>query len=306
MAALSERVKFGTSTWTYEGWKGLVYRQVYPKGRFKADCLREYARHEYRGHPLFQTVGLDQSFYAPPTPDQLRHFTEQIPAGFEICSKVWEELTIPRFASHPRYGERAGRSNPRFLDPALFRDEILAPYRAAAAGHIGPFLFEFQRTGIEPHELIERLDTFFGQAPSDVPYAVEIRNPAVLSDRYHAMLKAHGVAHIYNHWCWMPALDEQHGRLAERFTASFTVLRLLTPLGISYEDAVKSATPYSRLVRTIPTMRRDAVRLVRQAAAEDRRAYVLVNNRAEGCAPLTIQALVDELTGRLEGPSQDP
>jgi hypothetical protein len=134
---------------------------------------------------------------------------------------------------------------------------------------------------------------------------VEVRNAAVLSDRYRAVLESHGVAHIYNHWCWMPALDEQHRRLAERFTAPFTVLRLLTPLGVSYEDAVKSAAPYSRLVRTIPTMRRDAVRLVRQAAVEDRRAYVLVNNRAEGCAPLTIQALVDELIAGHEAASPD-
>jgi len=44
--ALSSLVLFGTSTWTYEGWKGEVYRQNYPKGRFKQDCLAEYARYE--------------------------------------------------------------------------------------------------------------------------------------------------------------------------------------------------------------------------------------------------------------------
>jgi len=34
-----------------------------------------------------------------------------------------------------------------------------------------------------------------------------------------------------------------------------------------------------------------------QAVSEGRRAYVLVNNRAEGNAPLTVQALVDALRG---------
>ncbi len=38
-------------------------------------------------------------------------------------------------------------------------------------------------------------------------------------------------------------------------------------------------------------MRRDTVELVRKAVAEIRRAYVLVNNRSEGNAPLTVQAL---------------
>jgi len=39
----------------------------------------------------------------------------------------------------------------------------------------------------------------------------------------------------------------------------------------------------------------EAVHLVRQAVSEGRRAYVLVNNRAEGNAPLTVQALVDTM-----------
>ena len=47
----------------------------------------------------------------------------------------------------------------------------------------------------------------------------------------------------------------------------------------------------------LPEMRRDTVDLVRKAVAENRRAYVLVNNRSEGNAPLTIQALSDQLNG---------
>ncbi|TMQ31299.1 MAG: DUF72 domain-containing protein [Nitrospirae bacterium] len=42
-------------------------------------------------------------------------------------------------------------------------------------------------------------------------------------------------------------------------------------------------------------MRREAVQLVRQAVSEGRRAYVLVNNRVAGKAPLTVQALSDML-----------
>lgn len=39
-------------------------------------------------------------------------------------------------------------------------------------------------------------------------------------------------------------------------------------------------------------MRRDTVDLVKKAIAEKRMAYVIVNNRSEGTAPLTIQALM--------------
>jgi hypothetical protein len=44
-------------------------------------------------------------------------------------------------------------------------------------------------------------------------------------------------------------------------------------------------------------MRRVAVQLVRQAVGAGRRAYVLVNNRAEGNAPLTVEGLVGMLRG---------
>jgi hypothetical protein len=43
-------------------------------------------------------------------------------------------------------------------------------------------------------------------------------------------------------------------------------------------------------------MRQEAVSLIQQAMGARCRAYVLVNNRTEGNAPLTIQALVDLLT----------
>lgn len=45
----------------------------------------------------------------------------------------------------------------------------------------------------------------------------------------------------------------------------------------------------------LPHMRQEAVHLVRQLVGAGRHVYVLVNNRAEGNAPLTGQALIDKL-----------
>jgi hypothetical protein len=89
-------------------------------------------------------------------------------------------------------------------------------------------------------------------------------------------------------------LADQHQRI-ESFTAPFTVLRLLPPLKISYEEAKRRAEPYSKIVGEPPEMRRDIMDLVKKALEEKRCAYVLVNNRSEGNAPLTIQALTDAL-----------
>src|SRR5579884_2787171 len=294
-AALSPFIRFGTSTWAYEGWQGIIYQQRYDKRRFKQDCLAEYARYVYRGHPLFRTVGLDLTFYGPPTVELLSHHAKQLPEGFEMCSKVWEEITIPRFADHPRYRDKAAKPNPRFLDPKVFIEEVLPPYEQAFQGHVGPFIFEFQRTGLLPSTFLPRLDAFLGQLPSRYRYAIEVRNPLVLTHEYSDILVAHGAAHVYNHWTSMPPLAHQHRKLGNTFTAPFVLLRLLTPLGMSYEAAVKRAEPYNRIVQELPEMRADTVGLVKQAVAEKRTAYVLVNNRSEGSAPLTIHALVDQL-----------
>jgi uncharacterized protein YecE (DUF72 family) len=294
--ALSPFIRFGTSTWTYEGWQGQVYKRQYAKTAFTRECLGEFCQYLYKGQPLFRTVGIDSSFYRPPTANQLTHYLSQIPQDFEMCSKVWEEITIPTYAKHARYGVKAGQSNPRFLDPSAFIDFMLKPYRDANfLPHAGPFIFEFQRHGLPADEFFSRLDAFLGALPKDFRYSIELRNPGLLGERYVQLLEKHEVAHVYNHWCFMPPLAEQHERV-QSFTAPFTVLRLLTPLKMTYEAAKKRAAPYDKIVRELPEMRRDTLKLVRQATSEGRSVYVLVNNRAEGNAPLTIQAIVDRLS----------
>ena len=293
--AISPLVRFGTSTWTYEGWQGQIYTRQYTKTGFTRECLGEFCQYHYNGQPLFRTVGNDSSFYRPPSANQLTRYLTQIPEDFEMCFKVWEEITIPTYAKHARYGIRAGQANPNFLNAEAFTKLVLQPFRDARfSSHTGPFLFEFQRHGMPAEEFYTRLDAFFALLPRDFRYAVEIRNAGLLGPAYHELLSRHGVAHVYNHWSYMPSLAEQYQRMGA-LTAPFTVLRLLTPLRMTYEAAKKRAEPYNKIVGELPDMRRDTVRLIQQATGENRTTYVLVNNRAEGNAPLTIQALVERL-----------
>jgi Uncharacterized conserved protein len=287
--------RFGTSSWAYEGWAKQVYQRTYPANRFSKDCLVEYAAYHINGPPLFRTVGIDHSFYRPASAAQLAHYGSQVPADFHFCSKVWEELTIPTYADLPRYGAKAGKSNPRFLDSGAFRDLVLRPYIEALPDRIGPFIFEFQRSGLEPAAFLEALDGFLGALPTGYPYAVEIRNSAILCLRYRDILRAHRIAHVYNHWTGMPALLTQHRLLGETFTAPFLVMRALTPLGVAHATAVERYAPYNRIVMPQPQMRREVATLIHRASAQGVSSYVLVNNRAEGNAPLTIQAIIEQL-----------
>ena len=289
-------LRFGTSSWAYEGWQGRVYQKTYPKSRFSQDTLAEYATYSVDSTPLFRTVGIDHSFYRPAGAKQLAHYAEQVPEDFRFCQKVWEAITIPTYANLPRYGVNAGKPNPHFLDTGMFRDLVLAPAQEGLKDKLGPFIFEFQRWGIDSTTFLEQLDRFLGSLPAELQYATEVRNPSLLGARYRDILKAHNVAHVYNHWTAMPPLAEQHRSLEGTFTASHVVVRLLTLLGLKYEKAVERYKPYDRIVQPQPQMRQDTLDLVKQATGEGKSTYVLVNNRAEGCSPLTVQALVEALS----------
>jgi uncharacterized protein YecE (DUF72 family) len=285
-------VRFGTSTWNYPGWRGLVYHRDYGTKGAPAKMLEEYAT-----FPLFRTVGIDSSFYGPPTEEVLRSYAENLPAGFPCVSKVWSQLTIQRFtkAQDPA---RAGKVNPDFLNPDLFVEEIYQPYQRHFADHSGPFVFEFQTlaksSGIDPEGFASRLDEFFSALPREGQFAVEIRNEEFLTPMYFAVLREHGVAHVFNSWTRMPPIGHQLD-LPGSISGSFIVARALLRPGRTYDEAVDAFAPYDRIREPNLKLRRDLARLVELAVQTRIPAYLLVNNRAEGSAPLTIAAIAEML-----------
>jgi uncharacterized protein YecE (DUF72 family) len=293
-ARVPELIRFGTSSWTYPGWKGLVYQRDYPKSGSAAAMLEEYAQ-----FPLFRTVGIDSSFYAPPTPEQLQSYARALPPAFPCVSKVWDRITVHSFPK-ARYRAQGGERNPDFLNPDLFAAEVLEPFQRHFDGHTGPFVFEFQTIarsdGLSGQSFADLLDAFFSRLPRDFPYAVEIRNREFLVPPYFAVLREHNVAHVLNSWTRMPPIGAQLD-LPEVFSAPFVVARVLLRPGRIYSEAVDAFAPYDRIQDPNPRLREDVARLVRQAAALRIPAYILVNNRAEGSAPLTIAAIAEQLAG---------
>jgi uncharacterized protein YecE (DUF72 family) len=285
-------VLFGTSTWNYPGWRGLVYQREYGSKGAPAQMLEEYA-----AFPLFGTVGIDSSFYGPPTEEVLGSYAEHLPRGFPCVSKVWSQITIHTFtkAQDP---QRAGKINSDFLNPDLFVEEIYQPYQRHFADNTGPFVFEFQTlaksSGIDAEGFATRLDEFFSALPREGPFAVEIRNEEFLTPMYFAVLREHGVAHVFNSWTRMPPIGYQLD-LPGSISGPFIVARALLRPGRTYDEAVDAFAPYDRIREPNPKLRRDLVRLVEAAVKTRVPAYLLVNNRAEGSAPLTIAAVAEML-----------
>jgi len=278
-------VKFGTSTWTYDGWAGDVYHRAY-RGAQPARRLEEYAR-----YPLFRTVGIDSAYYDAPTGEVLAAYARSLPPGYPCVSKVWDRITARRID---------GKRNPDFLNADLFKEAVLEPYARAFRDHAACFVFEFQamrgKDRPEPGEWVERLGRFLAQLPRDFRYAVELRTPELLTDAHARELARHGVAHVFNSWTEMPTIGEQL-ELPWTFPADFTVARGLLRPGRRYADAVRLFEPYDRVREVQHEVRQDLLHLIAEALRRRMEALILVNNRLEGNAPGTIRALAAALTG---------
>jgi uncharacterized protein YecE (DUF72 family) len=289
-ARIPSNIKFGTSTWTYDGWSGDVYHQTY-RGLQPAKRLEEYAR-----YPLFRTVGIDSAFYEPPSEAVLAAYASALPRGFPCVSKVWDRITAKRFNHDPRWGNLAGLLNPDFLNPELFKEAVLGPYNRAFRDHAGCFVFEFQamRGRDVPDVAVwaGQLDRFLQELPRDWRYAVELRNPELLDPQHGAVLAHHGVAHVFNSWTGMPPIGAQLD-LPWVFTADFTIARALLRPGRAYADAVRLFKPYDRVREPLPELRHDLLRLISEATRRRLEALILANNRAEGNAPGTIRAVAE-------------
>ena len=268
-------VRFGTSSWTFPGWS------MWPS----APSLRTYAT-----HPLMRTAGVDRSFYGPLVDRDAAEYAEQLRANpdFRFVAKAWEEITTYSFPAHRRYGARAGTKNASFLDFSRF-ERTLAPYR-----RLPRTAFVFELTSAPPgavteREWIHRVETFAMQLPAG-SWGFELRNKEFLGRRWFDMLRAVGAAHVFTYWTAMPSLREQlalgglHG--------GHVIARLMLPPFARYEEKKRQFAPFDKLAERQPAMRDDVIELLREAAqAGVKDAFVIVNNKAEGSAPLTIREL---------------
>ena len=290
--AASSGIYLGTSSWRYDGWRGLVYRDHYPtKKSFHDHCLTEYAG-------LFPVVGVDATFYKFPDEKLLSELDARTPDHFKFGFKVTEEISVLKWPTHKRYGQRGGRDNPNFLSSELFTERFLEPVQRLGA-KLGPVMLQL---GTLPREIIadgsflEQLDRFLGALPSGYQMSIEIRNRDLFRRPYFDILRKHGIAHIHTSWSWMQPLAEQLQTEAS-MTADFFAMRLLTPPQVAYQDAVERYFPYTAILKPQQQVRSAVLNFLRGALQGVRTGYVFVNNRLEGSSPLTIEHILEELLG---------
>ena len=287
-AALPPTLRMGTSSWSFPGWRGIVYPGSSTTSQLAKEGLRDYAK-----HPLLRTVGIDRTYYAPVTGEEWARYADQLPGDFVCCIKAPASIT-----SYTAPGAGVPLPNPDFLSAERLFEELIGPCRRYFARHTGPIILQFppisRRAPLDPSAFAEMLDAFFDRLPRDEEYAVEIRDRSLLTENYRRVVARNGAVHVCNYWSAMPMPGEQ-ADLLDHTGAPFTMVRLLMRPGTRYEQQKETMAPFNRIVQQDEHMRRDTVDVLRRAAAAGQRAFLLVNNKAEGSSPLTIEALATRL-----------
>jgi uncharacterized protein YecE (DUF72 family) len=145
-----ERVRIGTSGWSYREWEG----PFYPKG--ERNKLAHYSK-------FFDTVEIDSTFYAYPSERMILGIIKSTPPDFVFSAK------LPRLVTHDKALdlERGVKGDIlRFL-------HLMKPL--AEAGKLGPLLIQLPPS-FTYSEGLRKLHAFLDVLPTDVSFAIEFRD----------------------------------------------------------------------------------------------------------------------------------
>ena len=283
-------VRLGTSSWHFPGWRGMVWADTAAPGDLSRYGLAAYAQ-----HPLFSTVGVDRSFYAPLTARQYASYARQVPDSFRFVVKAPSLLTSPWI--HGEDGGR-GKANERFLDSGYAIEHFVEPVCEGLGTTAGPLLFQFPPLGRtltrSPERFIAQLHDFLERLPRGPLYAVEMRDDRVITRRFFASLKEAGARYCVGVHPRMPPVAAQAAAMSG-FGPGPLIVRWNLQAGYDYEEARARFTPFDRLVEEDSATRESIARLCLATLATGQECTIIANNKAEGSAPLTLVKLAQSI-----------
>lgn len=304
-ARLPDLVRLGTSSWSYPGWQGLVWAEELSERRLAKDGLTAYGQ-----HPLLRTVSIDRSFYQPLSVAQYATYAAQVPEGFRFIVKA------PASVSDALIRDDAGRGaghNPLFLDPDLALREFIEPAMRGLGDKVGALVFQLSPLPPDwlrqPQTLLAHLARLLERMPDlqraipGASIAIEVRDPAVLVPALADLLKQTGHAYCLGLHARMPPIEDQLPML-RRLWPSPLVCRwnLHRRHGThGYEAARAMYAPFDHLQDADPQTRQTLARVIVATARAGLSVNVSISNKAEGCAPLSVAALAQEVVAQWEG-----
>ena len=275
-------LRFGTSSWTFPGWAGVVYDREATPSLLASHGLGAYAR-----HPLLRCVAVDRTYYGPLEAATFRRFHDATPTDFRFVVKLDRRLV---FTGGP------GSDPDVFLNPAWAREYGVEPALTGLGDKLGALLLQFPPLDPGamggPRAFAERLYRFLDPLPREAPVVVEIRTPALLTEDYAQALRFGGGRHGYVVHPEMSDLHTQAATIQPRVDGHNLIRWMLQP-GHRYAQARDAWAPFNELQRPDAVRRTEVAELAHRAAQAGGQVLVIINNKAEGSAPRSVEALAN-------------
>jgi len=313
---LHPKILLGTASDRYAGWIGQIYTKERYEGRigrrtkslggksFVEETLPVESVEEYFEH--FPVLEIDYTFYSPlldrdgmPTRSYhvLKSYSQHMKEKDRVVLKVPQMISAQKIRRGAKYID-----NETYLNTEIFSKGFYEPAIEILHSNLNGMIFEqeYQRKKdrVPVKQLAHDLDKFFEAVPKDTRYHIELRTEAYLSSPVFEVLEKRGVGQVLSHWTWLPPLRKQILKSGENVFSSGRqrIVRLMTPIGMRYEDAYAKAHPFDKLVEGMlqPEMVREAASLMRRAIKDGVETSILINNRSGGNAPIIAQKVAKE------------
>ena len=307
---LPSQVRLGTSSWSYPGWHGLVWAQEFNECRLAKDGLSAYSQ-----HPLLRTVSIDRSFYQPLSVGQYTAYASQVPEDFRFIVKAPASVTDALLRDESVRGKA---HNPLFLDPELALREFIEPAMQGLGHKVGALVFQIsplpQEWLRQPVRLMDQLERLLSQMPAlqrDMPeaiIAVEVRDRALVSAQMAQVLKRTGHSYCLGLHARMPPIEEQLPMLRSLWPGPLVCRWNLHRRhgAFGYEDARAMYAPFDHIQDADLETRHTLARVIVATARAGLPVHVAISNKAEGCAPLSVSLLAQEVVTQWEAAQLTP
>ena len=167
--------------------------------------------------------------------------------SFRFLVKRMTWCTTLRFPFLRVYGSRKGQANGLFLNTQYAVENVIGPFLEGLQDKAGPLLFQFSPQDYsslgDPEQFAERLHTFLAALPPGPLYAVEVRNPEVLTASYAQALSDTGACHCLNGHPRMHCSRLRHS-LPKLNMPQALVIRWMLARHLSYEAARNRYAPF--------------------------------------------------------------
>jgi uncharacterized protein YecE (DUF72 family) len=297
----SQLLSLGTSSWSFPGWSGIVYTETSSEQTLARQGLKEYSQ-----HTLLSGAGIDRGFYQGLSTEQYAHYAEQVPAHFRFTVKA------PAIISDAVLRNERGAptaENPQHLNLELARQNLHA-CQTGLHQKLGTWVWQVSPLGRQIMQdyprWVERLQTFLitlrAEFP-ELPMSLEMRDSAALTPRLMRVLGASRTSLCIGLHTNMPPISRQ---LSAR-TFALSVLNANGPLvvrwslrvGARYQAAKANYAPFNQLVDADDELVDAIAQTAIETITAGQRVLITVNNKAEGCAPLTLQRIADRMATKI-------